>query len=230
MHPADLAEIEDNDLAQATLSLLDRIRPYLTVLAAAVGICFVSLAAWTLVSSQKAAEQAGAWDACLDAINTGDAEALNGVAARYQGTSAGTWSQILLADAALASGCQLSFTNKQQAAERFQAAAEMYSGVMAQRPGDLATGRAMFGLAKSREALGQFEPAREGYEALVAEYPSSPLRHLAEERAVALARPAVVGWYDWFGSHDATAASTAEPSASAPGGGAAAQILSGTSG
>lgn len=230
MNSADLAEIEDNDLAQATMSLLDKIRPYLTAIAAAIGLTFVGLAAWTLVSSQKAAEQSGAWDACLNAINTGDAAGLNDVVARYQGTPAGTWSQLLLADAALSSGCQLAFTNKQQAAERFQAAADMYAAVMSQRPGDLATERAMFGLAKSREALGQFEPARRGYETLVAEYPASPLRQLAEERAAALARPAVSGWYDWFGSNDASPASIAEPAAPATGGGAADQILSGTNG
>ena len=90
--------------------------------------------------------------------------------------------------------------------------------------------RAMFGLAKAREALGQFEPARQGYETLVAEYPDSPLRDLARERAAALARPAVAGWYDWFQSRDVSAAPTAESSAPASGGGAAEQILSGSSG
>lgn len=238
MQPADLAEIEDNDLAQATISLLERIRPYLAALVAALAVIFVGLGAWTLIESRKAAERAGAWDACLEAIDTGDAGRLNEVAARYQGTPAAAWSQLLLADAALASGCRSALTDKQQAAERFQAAAELYEVVMAraagaagtERAGDLVTERAMFGLAKAREALGQFEPARRGYEALVVEYPGSPLRELAEERAAALARPGVSGWYDWFGSHDATAAPTAEPSAPAPSGGAAEQILTGTSG
>ena len=56
------------------------------------------------------------------------------------------------------------------------------------------------------------------------------LQRLAEERAAALARPAVSGWYDWFGSNDASPASIAEPAAPATGGGAADQILSGTNG
>jgi len=231
MQSADLAEIEDNDLAQATMSLLERIRPYLTMLAAAIGIAFVGLAAWTLISAQKAAERASAWDACLDAIQTGDSARLNDVAARYPGTAAGTWSQLLLADSALASACQMAFTDKQQAAERFQAAADIYSAVMSRPGGDLATERAMFGLAKSREALGQFEAARRGYETLVAEHPKSPLRELAEERAAALGRPAVAGWYDWFGSRDATVPTAAESSEPASGStGSAAEILTGTSG
>jgi len=230
MQPAELAEIEDNDLAQATMSLLERIRPYLATIVAAIGITFVALAAWTLISSRKETERAGAWDACLAAITAGDASQLNDVAARYPGTPAGAWSQLLLADAALASGCQLAFSDRQQATERFQAAADLYGVVMAQRAGDLVAERAMFGLAKAREALGQFEPARQGYETLVAEYPDSPLRDLARERAAALARPAVAGWYDWFQSRDVSAAPTAESSAPASGGGAAEQILSGSSG
>lgn len=230
MRPAELAEIEDNDLAQATMSLLDRIRPFLGAIAAAIGVAFVGLAGWTLISSQRAAERAEAWDSCLSAIGAGDAARLNDVAARYQGSPAGLWSQILLADAALASGNQLAFTNKQQAAERFQSAADTYAAVMSQKPGDLAAERAMFGLAKAREALGQFEQAQQGYEALATEYPNSPLRDLARERATALARPAVAGWYDWFGSLDVSAASTPEPSAPASAGGAAEPILSGTAG
>jgi len=230
MQPAELAEIENNDLAQATMSLLERIRPYLATIAAAIGITFVALAAWTLISSRQDSERAGAWDACLAAISSGDAQQLNDVAARYPGTPAGAWSQILLADAALASGCQLAFTDKQQATERFRAAADLYAVAMSRPAGGLVTERAMFGLAKAREALGEFEPARKGYEALVDEYPNSPLRELAGERAAALARPAVTGWYDWFRSHDVSAPPTAESTAPATGGGAAEQILSGTSG
>ena len=62
MQPADLAEIEDNELAQATMSIVDRIRPHLITILAAIGVGFAALAAWTLISSQKATETAKAWD------------------------------------------------------------------------------------------------------------------------------------------------------------------------
>ena len=73
MQPDDLAEIEGNDLAQATMSLVDRIRPHLITIAAAIGVAFAGLAAWTLVSSQRDAEKAQAWDACLSAVAARDA-------------------------------------------------------------------------------------------------------------------------------------------------------------
>jgi hypothetical protein len=208
MQPADLAEIEGNDLAQATMSLVDRIRPHLTMLAAAVGVAFAGLAAWTLVSSQRDAERAQAWDACLTAVASRDAVRLGDVAARYPGSAAAVWSQILLADSALAEGGRLVLVDKTRGRERLQAAAELYAGVLGQKPAEMAAERAVFGLARARESLGELEAAKRGYEVLVAEHPASPLRTLAESRAVALARPAATGWYDWFESVDAKPAAT----------------------
>ena len=73
MQPADTTEIEGNDLANATISLVERIRPHLRTIAAAIGLVFVGLAAWTVISSQQAAEKSQSWDACLTALSTRDA-------------------------------------------------------------------------------------------------------------------------------------------------------------
>jgi hypothetical protein len=215
MQPTDLAEIEDNDLANATLSIVDRIRPHLRTLAAAVGVAFAGLAAWTLVSSQRAAEKSQAWDACLTALSTRDAGRLGEVASRYPGSAAAVWSQIMLADSALAEGSRLLFTDKTQGRERLQAAADLYAGVVGQSAPAMAIERAVFGLAKARESLGDVENARRGYAALAAEHPQSPLRALAESRVAALERPATADWYHWFETHDAKPAATTEPAADA---------------
>lgn len=198
MRPAELAEIEDNELAQATLSLVDRIRPHLTTILAALGVVFAGTAAWTLISSQKSAEKAQGWDECLTAVATRDAARLAEVATRFPGSSAAVWSQILLADNALAEGGRILLIDKARGRERLQAAADTYAAVMAQRPASLAAERATFGLARAREALGELDAARRGYQALVADYPTSPLKSLAESHAASLARPATIAWYDWF--------------------------------
>ncbi|MFM7207549.1 MAG: tetratricopeptide repeat protein [Planctomycetaceae bacterium] len=216
MRSADVTEIEDNDLAQATISILDRIRPYLFTIAAAVAAAFVALAAWTFVSSQKDAEKAQAWDECLSAVSTRDAARLSGVSTRYPGTAAAVWSQILLADNALADGGRIVFTDKAGGRQRLEQAAATYRAVMNARPAEpLAAERATFGLARAHEALGDLVEARRGYEALVKEHPQSPLRSLAEARAAALARPGTATWYDWFAKEDAKpAASDAVPAVS----------------
>lgn len=218
MQPADLAEIEDNELAQATMSIVDRIRPHLTTIVAAVGIAFAGMAAWTLISSQKSAEKSLAWDECLTAVASRDASRLGAVATRFPGSAAAVWSQILLADNALAEGGRILLIDKTRGRERLQAAVDTYAAVLAQRPTAMAAERATFGLARAREALGDLDAARRGYEALVAEYPAGPFRSLAESHAASLARPATVAWYDWFDKD----AKPAPPATDAP-------VASGTS-
>lgn len=228
MQPADRAEIEDNDLAQATMSIVDRIRPHLATIVGAVGIVLAGLAGWTLYTSQQASEKADAWDVCLAAVSAGDVMKLRDVSGRYPNTAAAAWAQILLADGALAEGCRMAFVDKQRGREQCQVAADIYSAVLVQRPGDLAAERAAFGLAKAREALGQLDLARQGYETLVAEHSDGPLSVVAGERAKAIARPAAAGWYDWFDARDVTPPATSDPAA--PAGGAADRLLPGAGG
>jgi hypothetical protein len=94
-------------------------------------------------------------------------------------------------------------TDRSQGVRRLQDAVGRYTAVNAQRPGPLATERAIFGLARARESLGELAEAKRGYEALVVEYPESPFRGLAEERAAALTRGSVERWYKWFESRPA---------------------------
>jgi len=196
-------------------SIIDRIRPYLTTVLAAIGVGFAAMAAWTMISAQKASEKSLAWDECLEALRTRDAGRLDTVPQRFPGSAAAIWSQILLADNALADGGRVIFMDRSQGRERLQRAADSYAAVLSQRPEALAAERATFGLARAREALGELDSARSGYEAVVREYPDSPLRSIAEARVAALGRPATAAWYDWFAKHaQPPTPPAAEPAAS----------------
>ena len=89
------------------------------------------------------------------------------------------------------------------------------------KPSDMLAERATFGLAKSRESLGQLEEARRGYAAVAAEYASGALAGLAREHAAALERESTRQWYDWFAAQkieppappSAPAEAPAQPSA-----------------
>lgn len=218
-------ELEENDLANATMSVVDRIRPYVRPIGLAAVGAFAALAAWTVVTAQRSAEKEQAWDACLAAVSTRDGGRLGDVISRYPGSAAAQWSQLLLADNALAEGSRLVFTERDRGRERLQGAADLYGGLLGQKPPAAAVERAIFGLAKTREALGELEAARLGYQTLAAEHPQSPLRGLADARVAALSRPATAGWYDWFASRkpennaapaaDATPATSGKPAADA---------------
>lgn len=213
-------ELEDNDLAESTVAVVERLRPHFTTIALGIAAAAVGLAAWTIVSSQQAASRSQSWDACMMALSEGNAERLADVIRRYPGSAAAQWSQLMMADAAIGEGTQLLFIDRERARQRLESAVGTYSGLLAERPRGLIAERAVFGLAKARESLGQLEEARRGYETVVAEYPESAVRGIAENRIAALSRESTRQWYDWFDgwkpapakpAADAPAAGTAEP-------------------
>ncbi|MFM1904249.1 MAG: hypothetical protein RLZZ440_2149 [Planctomycetota bacterium] len=206
---APLGELHDNDLAVTSQAIFDRIRPHLSTLLLVAAVVFLGMAGWTLLRSQRVAEQRAAWDGFINAFAEGDAGALDTVMARFGGSPAAQWAAIVQADAALADGNRLLLTDPAQARKRLEAAVERYAAVNAERPSDLAAQRAVFGLARARESLGELEEAARGYQTLVAEYPESGYVAVAEERIAALSRPATREWYNWFESRPAAGAASA---------------------
>jgi hypothetical protein len=210
-------ELEENDLAESTVAIVDRVRPHLRTIALAVGAVVAGLGAWTVVSSQQAASRGQSWDACMVALSEGNPERLTDVIRRYPGSPAAQWSQLMMADAAIGEGTQLLFIDRERARQRLESAVGIYGGLLAERPRGLIAERAVFGMAKARESLGQLEEARRGYEAVVAEYPESAVRGIAENRIAALSRESTREWYDWFDGWKPAPAKPAEPPAAAAG-------------
>ena len=202
-------ELEENDLAESTLELVDRIRPHMRTVVIGIGLLFAALAIWTLVSAQFAAGRARSWETCMAAMTAGDANRLAEVARQYPDTPAAGWSQLLLADSLLQQGCDLLFTDRSTGMIRLENAVTGYRQVLASRPTGMLAERGVFGLAKANEALGDLEAARRGYEAVVAEHPQGSTAALAKARVAALGRPATRQWYDWFAGQNPQPAAAA---------------------
>ena len=202
-------ELGDNDLAEATIALLDRVRPYFGIVLAGIGAAVAAFLVSTLMSSQAEVTRQQSWDAAMAAMSTGDSESFNEVVRRYPGTDAARWAELLMADAAAGQGAELLFVDRQRATGRLQAAVELYSALIASRQKGLLAERAVFGLAKARECLGQLEDARSGYEAVAKEFPADGLTSLAASRAADLGRESTRQWYDWFAAQQITPPVTA---------------------
>ncbi|NBT12592.1 MAG: hypothetical protein EBS56_03230 [Planctomycetia bacterium] len=196
--PEEIEEIEGNALAEKTLEVVERLRPHANAILLALGGAVVALAAWVLVSSQAATTKSQAWDAFLAGLSGGDPQAFDEVVRRYPGTPAAEWARLVMADMALIDGTELLFVNKDQAPPRLQAAADLYTSVLAAKPSEMLAERATFGLAKARESLGQLEEARRGYAAVAAEFSEGALAGLAREHAAMVGRESTRQWYDWF--------------------------------
>ena len=191
-------EIRDNELAEKTIEIIDRLRPHLnTLLLAAAGLLLAAVG-WVLVSSQSAATRSQSWDAYLAGLSSGEVQSFDEVIRRYPGTPAAEWSRLVLADMALTEGTELLFADKDRAPPRLQTAVDLYGAILGARPTGMLAERATFGLAKARESLGQLEEARRGYAAVAAEFPTGALAQLAAEHAAELGRESSRQWYDWF--------------------------------
>jgi tetratricopeptide (TPR) repeat protein len=191
-------ELEENELAESTGALMERVRPHLRTLAFAALAAVGAAAAWSLISAQKIAARERSWDECMAAMAQGDVDRLAEVIRRHPDTSAARWSQMLLAESAIAEGSQQLFGDPARGRTRLEQAEQIYTEILAGRPSGLVAERAVFGLAKARESLGRIDEARRGYEALVQEYPRSAVREMAEQRIAALGRGSSREWYDWF--------------------------------
>jgi len=224
-----LGDLDENDLAAATMSIVDRVRPHLAAIVTVVAILFLGLAATVFVRSQASSEQALAWDALYRALPLRDSDQLRAIAADFRGEPAGTRALLALGDMALADGNGLLIRDPGRARGRLEDAVEFYSDANASRPTGIAAQRGILGLARARESLGSLAEARRGYETLVAEHPDSPFVPLAENRIAALDRPATERWYNWLASRsdanaggeaedssDASPAASVEPAESAP--------------
>ena len=209
-------ELEENDLAGSTLQLVDRIRPHLRTIVTAIGLLFVGLAAWTLIASQQSAAKARSWETCIAALSSGDAAGLEAVVRQHADTPAAGWAQLVLADSALARGCDLVFNDRTRGLELLEDAVGRYRQLLAARPTGMLAERTVFGLAKANEALGNLDEARKGYEVVLADHPGSAAASLAASRVAAVSRGATRQWYDWF-----AAQKPAPPAAPAEGGKAA---------
>jgi hypothetical protein len=209
-------ELEENDLAGTTIELVDRVRPHLGSIVVAVGALFAALAAWTLVTSQQAAGQAQSWSACFAALTSGNGNGLADVIRQHPDTPAAGWAQIVLADSALQDGCDRLFTDRVQGSTRLEDAIGRYRQVLASRPTGMLAERAVFGLARANEALGNLDEARKGYEAVMADHAGGAAASLAAGRVAELSRESTRQWYDWFAAQkpQPAPASGAGPAAS----------------
>jgi hypothetical protein len=193
-------DLGDNDLADATIDVVERVRPYFGTILAGLIAGLAALIGFGVVSSQAETSRKQSWDACMAAMSSGDGESFNEVVRRYPGTDAARWAELLLADSAAAEGTELLFIDRQRAVGRLQSAVDLYAALMAEKPQGLLGERTVYGLAKARESLGQLAEARRGYEAIAAEFPGDALAGIAAARAADLGRESTRQWYDWFGA------------------------------
>jgi tetratricopeptide (TPR) repeat protein len=202
-------ELQKNELAQALDRGLETLRPYTGILLAgalvlAVGMMLTSW--WRQASSESSAT---AWDDLFGSLNTGNPSELDKVAEKNAGSEVGMWASVLAGDLHLTQGCEELFHNKAMAAQELRKAEDAYLKVRDQGRSSMLRERALFGLARTYEALGglqqsdnAMEKAIGSYEQLLKDWPKGTFASVAKERLESLKTPAAKSFYDRFARYD----------------------------
>lgn len=187
-----------NDLGVVTKNVAGAFEQHAATLIAVVVGVFVAFGIgfwWTRASESDVAT---AWTR-LDTAQT--LEDFGDIADRYKGKPAGQWALLFSSERILQTAMPLMFTNRDLAVQDIKKAREGFESLLAER-NVLASirERAMWGLALSLETTCDGDTAKplKAYERLLAEFPDTMFKAVAEERLSALKNKDAAEFYTWF--------------------------------
>ncbi len=220
--------LEQNALADWLGRVMLTLRPYSTLIltAAVVAAMVFGAASWWVRSSAQGNE--AAWDSFYTALgnatNSGDPRPLKQLVDRYRGTAVGFWAAVVASEIHLARGTAEILTNRADAIAEIKNAQEGFSLVADECRDPRLRERALYGRARSYEALagtgdvaGHLDRAAADYEQVLALNTGSVYAKFAEQRLKELRRPLVKEFYQKLAAYQPPA----QPQApAAPGTGA----------
>jgi hypothetical protein len=197
-------ELQTNDLADRLGHVIERIRPYTTmIMLVFVGIVVI-LAAGYYLAKRQADKQGLAWRYFMAAGTDPQrdvSEQLSEVADDFEGTAAALWASQTAGDLELARGIRMLFTDRALADTSLTQARNYFRDVIDNSDVTnypMLLRRARFGLAQTHEALGELDKAKESY-ALVSEGSADDaIATVAKERIARLEKRNVDEFYAWF--------------------------------
>jgi hypothetical protein len=197
-------ELQTNDLADRLGHVIERIRPYTTMIMLVVVGIAVILAAGYYLAKRQADKQGLAWRYFMAAGTDPQrdvSEQLSEVADDFEGTAAALWASQTAGDLELARGVRMLFTDRALADTSLTQARNYFRDVI-ENPEvsnyPMLLRRARFGLAQTHEALGELDKAKEFY-ALVSEgSEGDSIATVAKQRIEQLEKPRVDEFYAWF--------------------------------
>jgi hypothetical protein len=197
-------ELQHNILLDWLATTGESLKPYQNIILSAVTLLLVVLAAYTWWSREAAQRTTVAWDELNTAVNSNDPTALTKVMEDRPGTTVADMAALISADEHLAAGCEQLFENKATAQQELSKAIELYSPVRERTRVPSLQERAMFGLARAKEARGEATDLVEALQLYedVAKTPNGAYTAAAQQRADDLKRPGTKALYDRFAQFD----------------------------
>jgi hypothetical protein len=181
-------ELNENELAHWLENLIERMKPYGSLIAIGLVGLVLIFTAWGFYQNASTANEAVAWSGYTQALleRAPDLGALETVSTQLDGAGpVADWSSITLADGRLWEASITWLQDRGKATESLTNAREEYERLLlAKRVDKVIQNRARFGLARSYEIEGDVEKAIEEYKQV-----DAPFADLAKQRIASLGAP-----------------------------------------
>lgn len=197
-------ELKHNDLADWIAQTGERLRPYATGILGVVLALVMLVFVYVYLQNSRASRRREAIDAYYDAYNSPQGlTRLDEIARQYPSEPAGVLAQLAAADRRLDEGTRNLFTDRATARDQLRKAVEGYEAARAATEDPFLKQMALWGAARSHEALGFESPgdlrtAVGLYNEFAKTYPQAPLAVEAKRRVADLQRNSTLEFYDWF--------------------------------
>ena len=204
-------ELEQNELADWLTDGIETVKPYTNLILGTILLIVILVVGGVWWVQQSVIESAEAWDSYYVAMSSRNPDSLEMVADDYPSSKAACWAQTVAADLHLNAGCNQLFSNRADANLELDKAAELFEQVLDKSRESVLLNRATFGLAQTREAMGDLDEAKPLYEKVAKTWPDGPFAKSATQRLKALEQPSTLAFYDRFEKFDPKPAFADEP-------------------
>jgi len=202
-------KLQQNELADWLGRVYAVIKPYANAILAVVLLAAVIAGLTVWWTRQSKSEASAGWDQLFAALENGRIVEIGKVAEQNPNSEIGLWATVISGDLHLANGCQELFINKATASQDLQKALDEYTKVRGETRNALLRERAVFGLARTYEALsgtrrsqGELDKAIQNYQDLVDHWKDGPYYSQAKDRLEDLGTSDAKTFYDKFAHFD----------------------------
>jgi len=192
-------ELQENILAGWLAQQIALVKPYWQVIATAAIVVVLGFAAYFILSYKWSTERAVGWVDYFDAVGNRDIDKLEEVAEAHPEATAGLWALRAAGDERLLDGTNRLYSNPAGARLELHKAIENYESVLDRTEEPMLVRRALFGLARAHESIGELDEAKERFGELAEKFPDTPVGKVAKERIEYLSRPSTKEFLAWLG-------------------------------
>ncbi|GEM_PF-5135237 len=189
-------ELLNNELASRLTGYVEIAKSYARPVVGMLGIGLIAFIAYVFLSNRSEASRSEGWQEYYEAVSTGNEDHLLDVAQRHASSEVGLWALRAVADGKLAMGSRMQFDDRNVANRLLTEAQQYYEEVLNKASEPLLQRQALFGLARSCEALNDLLNAEKHFAVLQETWPSNALGQQADQALKRVRRQEA--FYTWL--------------------------------